>query len=267
MKKIIFFIFIHFNISLYAQNELKYDANITKQPEWVNLMYSEDTDIADVVNAFNIYYKNHELVKNKHTQYYKRWLRNISRFSNANIQQISKSSNVWECIGPWDFDKDANSRSYAPGSAHIYTVEQSVSNSDVLYAGSATAGAWKSIDKGNNWSLITKNLSLNTVYAIEIDYTNPDIIFISGNGGIYKSIDGGINWIIIGDASFTSLNHSVKDIKLKPSNNQELFVASNQGLFHSTNAGVNFNQIMSGNFLEIEFHPNSTDTMLSLIHI
>ena len=95
MKKIIFFIFIHFNISLYAQNELKYDANITKQPEWVNLMYSEDTDIADVVNAFNIYYKNHELVKNKHTQYYKRWLRNISRFSNANIQQISKSSNVW----------------------------------------------------------------------------------------------------------------------------------------------------------------------------
>ena len=83
MKKIIFFIFIHFNISLYAQNELKYDANITKQPEWVNLMYSEDTDIADVVNAFNIYYKNHELVKNKHTQYYKRWLRNISRFSNA----------------------------------------------------------------------------------------------------------------------------------------------------------------------------------------
>ena len=261
MKKIIFFIFIHFNISLYAQNELKYDANITKQPEWVNLMYSEDTDIADIVNAFNIYYKNHELVKNKHTQYYKRWLRNISRFSNANIQQSSKSSNVWECIGPWDFDKDANSRSYAPGSAHIYTVEQSVSNSDVLYAGSATAGAWKSIDKGNNWSLITKNLSLNTVYAIEIDYTNPDIIFISGNGGIYKSIDGGINWIIIGDASFTSLNHSVKDIKLKPSNNQELFVASNQGLFHSTNAGVNFNQIMSGNFLEIEFHPNSTDTM------
>ena len=261
MKKIIILIFIHFNISSYAQDELKYDANITKQPDWVHLMYSENRDIADVINAFNIYYKDHELVKNKHTQYYKRWLRNISRFSNASIQQSSKSSNVWECIGPWDFDKDANSRSYAPGSAHIYTVEQSVSNSDVLYAGSATAGAWKSIDKGNNWFLITKNLSLNTVYAIEVDYTNPNIVFISGNGGIYKSIDGGINWIIIGDASFTSLNHSVKDIKLKPSNNQELFVASNQGLFHSTNAGVNFNQIMSGNFLEIEFHPNSTDTM------
>ena len=131
----------------------------------------------------------------------------------------SKSNNQWQCVGPWDFDKDAASRSYAPGSAHIYTIEQSISSPNILYAGSATAGAWKTIDKGDNWDLITKNLSLNGVYAIEIDFTNPDIIYISGNNGIYKSYDGGINWIIIGDASFTNLSHSIKDIKLNPSNN------------------------------------------------
>ena len=128
-----------------------------------------------------------ELIKNKHTQYYKRWLRGISRFSNAKPTiQTSKSSNQWECVGPWDFDKDAASRSYAPGAAHVNTVEQSISNPNILYAGSATAGAWKTIDKGDSWSLITANLEIFGSYAIEIDHTNPDIVYISGPGGINK---------------------------------------------------------------------------------
>ena len=107
--------------------------------------------------------------KNKHTQYYKRWLRGISRFSNAKpTLQTSKSSNQWECVGPWDFDKDAASRSYAPGAAHVYTVEQSVSNPNILYAGSATAGAWKTIDKGANWELITRDLDIGFIYSLEM---------------------------------------------------------------------------------------------------
>ena len=208
------------------------------------------------------FYKKNELVKNKHTQYYKRWLRGISRFSNAKpILKTSKSSNQWECVGPWDFDKDAASRSYAPGAAHVYTIEQAASNPNVLYAGSATAGAWKTIDKGDNWNLITQDLFLNGVYAIEIDFTNPEIIYISGNGGIYKSYDGGVNWTVIGNATFTALSHSTKDIKLSTTNNQILFIASDEGLFKSIDGGNNFTLIMNGNFLEIEFHPSNPNTM------
>ena len=251
-----------FSFSLSAQVEMKYNAHAENLPTWVQLMYADNPDEGEVINAYTDYYKKNELVKNKHTQYYKRWLRGISRFSNAKpTLKTSKSSNQWECVGPWDFDKDAASRSYAPGAAHVYTVEQSVSNPNVLYAGSATAGAWKTIDKGDNWNLITQDLSLNGVYAIEIDFTNPEIIYISGNGGIYKSINSGSSWNIIGDAAFTSMSHSVKDIKLDPSINLELFVASDEGLFKSIDGGNNFTEIMSGNFLEIEFHPNSTDTM------
>ena len=260
MNKIIFILFF-LNISVYAQNEVKYDANSANLPIWVQLMYSDSPDEGEVINAYTNYYKKNELVKNKHTQYYKRWLRNISRLSDAKpTSQISKSSNQWECVGPWDFDKDAASSSYAPGAAHVYTVEQALSNPNILYAGTATAGAWKSTDKGNSWNLITSNLELNSVYAIEIDHNNPDIIYISGNGGIYKSFDG-INWVVIGDAAFTNLSHSIKDIKMCPDNNQILFVASDEGLFKSIDAGVNFMTVMTGNFLEIEFHPVSTDTM------
>ena len=262
MRIILFLLFTTLQFSVVAQVEMKYNAISENLPEWVQLMYAENPDEGEVINSYTNYYKKNELVKDKHTQYYKRWLRNISRFSNAKpTLQTSKSSNQWECVGPWDFDKDAASRSYAPGAAHVYTVEQSVSNPNILYAGSATAGAWKTTDKGDNWNLITQDLSLNGVYAIEIDFTNPEIIYISGNGGIYKSINSGSSWNIIGDAVFTSMSHSVKDIKLDPVINLELFVASDEGLFKSIDGGNNFTQIMSGNFLEIEFHPNSTDTM------
>ena len=253
------------SFSLFSQVEMKYNANSESLPIWTQLMYAENPDEGAVINAYTDYYKAHELVKNKHTQYYKRWLRSISRFSNAKPTfQTSKSSNQWECVGPWDFDKDAASRSYAPGAAHVYTVEQSVSNPNVLYAGSATAGAWKTIDKGDNWNLITQDLSLNGVYAIEIDFTNFNTVYISGNGGIYKSIDGGNNWSIIGGTNFVSLNHSVKDIKLHPQDNQKLFVASNHGLYLSNDAGLTFNQVMSGSFQEIEFQPSGTLNNMSL---
>ena len=262
MKKVLFLLFITFQLSVFSQVEMKYTTSSENLPNWSQLMYTENPDAGEVIEAYTTYYQKNELVKNKHTQYYKRLLRSISRFSDAKASTTSsKSSNQWECIGPWDFDKEAASRSYAPGAAHVYTVEQAVSNPNILYAGSATAGAWKTIDKGANWNLITADLALNGVYAIEIDFTNPEIIYISGNGGIYKSNDGGGNWTIIGDATFTNLSHSTKDIKLKPTNNMELFVASDEGLYNSLDGGLNFTQVMSGEFLEIEFHPNSADTM------
>ena len=260
MKRTLLFILICVNFSLKGQIEMTYKSN--NSPKWVQLMYLENTDVGSVIEEYNKFYKKNKFVKNKHTQYYKRWIRSLSRTTNFNKKKLkSKVNNQWECIGPWDFDKDANSRSYAPGSAHVYTVEQSKSNSNILYAGTATAGAWKTEDKGDNWNLITSNIALNRVYALEIDFINPEIIYISGNGSIYKSYDSGNNWAIIGDANFNSVNHSVKDIKLNPNNNLNIFIASSEGLFRSVDGGNNFTSVMNGNFLEIEFHPNSSDTM------
>ena len=262
MKKLILILFIFMYLNGFGQFEYKYDSKSKNLPQWVELMYSNKQDPGLVMSLYKDFYKQNDFIKNKHTQYYKRYIRNISReTSKKSNNSKSKSSNQWQCIGPWDFDISAESRSYAPGAAHLYTVEQAVSNSNVLYAGSATAGAWQSIDKGNNWNLITSNLELSSVYSIEIDFTDENTIYISGNNGIYKSIDAGNNWITIGNNNFTSLSHNVKDIKLNPQNNQILFVASNQGLFKSTDAGNTFSEIMNGDFQEIEFHPLSSDTM------
>ena len=260
IKLFLLIIFTYHNV--YAQIELKYKYKLNNLPKWVQEMYKDNSNPGSVIKLYEKYHKKNEFTKNKHTQYYKRWLRNMSRNSpDANTNFYSNSLNQWQCIGPWDFDKDAASRSYAPGAAHIYTIEQSANNSDVLYAGTATAGAWKTLDKGQNWHLITKNLQISRVYALEIDFINHNTVYISGDNKLYKSFDSGTNWIIIGDSVFNSVSHSIKDIKLKPSNNQEIFIASDQGLYSSVDAGNNFTKIFDGSFLEIEFHPNSSDTI------
>ena len=149
MRKTTIILIIVLCQSIYSQTEMKYNSNSETIPAWAVLMYSENPDEGEVIANYTSYFKTHTFTKNKHTQYYKRWLRNLSRTSNTltrNPQKANKS-NFWECVGPWDFDKEAASRSYAPGSAHAYTVEQSYSNPNVLYTGTATAGAWKSIDK------------------------------------------------------------------------------------------------------------------------
>ena len=261
MKHYLFIILLLSSLNALSQIEKKYDKSSDKLPNWVQLMYADEPNVGNVIEEYENYYKTNSFNKNKHTQYYKRWIRSFSRETIEVKISNNKSSNNWEGIGPWDFDINAESRSYAPGSAHLYTVEQSKSNNNVLYAGAATAGAWRSNNKGDNWFHITKDFHLSSVYAIEIDFQDEDIIYISGNGGLHKSIDGGINWNSVGGSNFNSQSHSIKDIKMHSLNNQIIFVASNKGLYKSIDGGITLNEIMSGDFQEIEFHPSSPDTM------
>ena len=177
MKKFLNLLFIVIQVSVFYQEEFKYNSHIDTLPNWVQIMYLENADKGDVIEAYTKFYKSNKFTKNKHTQYYKRWIRAIGRTTSF-TKKKSRSTNNWQCVGPWDFDKDANSRSYAPGSAHLYTVEQSISNPNILYAGSATAGLWKTIDKGDNWSLITNEIALNNVSVSYTHLTLPTILLV-----------------------------------------------------------------------------------------
>ena len=84
MRLLLFLFFIlSFSILSFSQQfEEKYAIGLNT-PEWVSLMYAEDPDIGEVVKAFKDYYSIYPFEKNKHTQYYKRWIRNISRDVNG----------------------------------------------------------------------------------------------------------------------------------------------------------------------------------------
>lgn len=287
MHKFIFTVlFLAVCFTIYSQTEQKYQVK-ENSPEWVKLMYANNPDVGKTVAAYNQYYKSNELIKNKYTQYYKRWLRAFSRSTlpltkdvltqqkahqnNAHfIQKSLKLKNdkaptsPWQCIGPWDFDKEAASRSYAPGAAHVYTIERAASDSLVFYAGTATAGLWKSIDGGQNWTLLTQNLILNRVFALEIDHSNSDIVYFESNGSVYKTTDGGVIWNIIGDAAFTTQSHQVKDIVMDPANTNILYLTSDNGFYRTVDGGNNWTPVLSGEFQEIEIHPTNSNIIYTI---
>ncbi len=257
--------------------EKKYNAQQEILPEWAQMMYAENADVGAVINAYETYYNTHDFVKDKHTQFYKRWLRQMKRDINgyqsgikdwATAQQNNKayltkieqnlqknSLNQWECIGPYDFDIDAASRSYAPGAAHVYTVEQSATNTDILYAGTATAGLWKTTNKGNTWYPLTNDYLLNSIRSIEIDHSNPNTIYFEGGNIVYKSTDGGSTFTLTGNASFQNSPHAVNDIVMHPTNNQELWLLSDDGLYHTTDGGNNWTSLSNNAHQELEYHP------------
>ncbi|MCC6460620.1 MAG: HYR domain-containing protein, partial [Saprospiraceae bacterium] len=269
---------------LQAQVERSYVVSASALPEWVQLMYADTPDIGAVTAAKNAYYRTHPFVKTQHTQYYKRWKRRLellgdaSRLSEAekratadNELQYLKTfqsagpdglpSPEWTCIGPFDFDKGAAATSYAAGAAHLYTVEQAPGNPNVLYAGAANAGLWKSTDKGLHWSLLTRDLLITTVYALEIDHTNADVVYFSGAGKLYKSTDGGATINQIGDAAFRAVPQDIKDIVMSPLSPNILLLASDQGLYRTTDAGNNWTKILPGDCQEIEFKPGAPNTI------
>ena len=75
-----------------------------------------------------------------------------------------------------------------------------------MYAGTATAGLFKSTNKGANWYCLTEALGIGSIRSIEIDNLNEDIIYFEANGELYKSNNGGATWNIIGDSVFQAIN-------------------------------------------------------------
>lgn len=274
------------SVSLYSQSIASGSTTIHEDlPHWVQLMYESDMNLDQVLAAFDDYYQNNAFVKNEHTQYLKRLLRERETYafqlqdpSLTEEQQLaakaaeryflqswqdqqSGRSGSWTEVGPYDWDHDAGGRSYAPGAAHVYTIEQCGSDPDVMYAGTATAGMWHSTDRGSTWTSITADLVTNQVYAIEIDPGNCNIILAAMMNGIFRSTNAGATWTETGDASFQSTDHATDDIKFAPGSITTVWAATNNGLYRSANGGSTWTQVMSGAFQEIEFHPSNSSVI------
>ena len=277
MKKIILLLISSCAFYTFAQMK-------STEPEWIALMHTPGVDIGDVKTAYDAYYQSHPFEKNAYTQEFKRMLMKHTRDNNGSLlgqpvdeskfkqkeylqrtaQAASSAVPDWSCIGPFDFDKESVSKSYAPGAAHVYTVEQAASNPQVLYSGTANAGVWKTINKGNDWACQTTGMMLTTVRALEIDYSNENTVYFNGAGKIYKSIDGGSSWSATGSAAFQATFIDANDIVMSPVNNQRLWAATQQGLYYTANAGGTWDTLASGIWQELEFKPGDPNTMYAV---
>ncbi|HVT01955.1 MAG TPA: glycoside hydrolase [Thermoanaerobaculia bacterium] len=155
----------------------------------------------------------------------------------------------------------------------------------VFYIGANNGGVWKTNDYGRIWSPIFDDQPTQSIGAIAIAPSNPDIIYVgSGEGlqrpdlstgdGIYKSTDAGKTWSHLGlrDAQ------QIPMIAIDPRNPNRLFVAAlghpygpneERGIFRSDDGGITFQKVLYKNenvgAMDVALDPSSPATVYAVL--
>ncbi|MCK5741448.1 MAG: T9SS type A sorting domain-containing protein [Chlorobi bacterium] len=179
-------------------------------------------------------------------------------------------SSVWELLGPED---TPSGTIRGQGIGRINVVRFFPGSTNLIWAGSASGGVWKSTDRGQHWKTFpfTQTLSLG-VSDIAVAPTNKNVVYVvTGDvdpaygkpfysAGLIKTTNGGTTW------SNTSIKYDLHNgaaltrILIHPDNSDVLILASSNGIYKSTDAGETWSKNASGAyFRDMEFspaHPN-----------
>ncbi len=135
-------------------------------------------------------------------------------------------------------------------------------DTNIIFAGSAQGGIFKTTDGGANWHPVFDGQSFLSLSWIEFNPVHPDTMFAgtgdrnmtrytySGNG-LYRSTDGGETW-----SSFALQQQGViSKIVINPQNTNEMYAAcmgspfvrdSLRGVYKTNNGGQTWNRILIG---------------------
>jgi len=116
-------------------------------------------------------------------------------------------------------------------------VKSLVIKPQLIYAGTTANTIYSSIDGGIQW-IDLKSVGVlpnDSIIALAIDPTNPQIVYVGTNNGIHKSTDGGLTWTF---ANLGGVNINV--LIISPINSKILYASSSEGLYQSTDGGAHW---------------------------
>jgi len=166
-------------------------------------------------------------------------------------------------------------------------------NPDIMFAGSASGGLWKTTvggtggTNGISWEYVETGFPVLGVSSVLIHPTNPNIIY-AGTGevynanttetgttgagnirtfrgtygvGIIKSVDGGVTWTKSLDFSRAN-NLSVNQMAFDPNNPAVVFAATTEGVYRTTDNGLNWTLVHSIVMaMDLCFKPGSSSVL------
>ena len=155
------------------------------------------------------------------------------------------------------------------------------SQPNLYYVGQVNGGVWKSDDYGRTWNPIFDHESSQSIGAIAVASSDPNIIYVaSGEGlhrpdlsvgnGIYKSTDAGKSWIHLGLRD----GEQIPALAIDPRDPNKIFAAvlghpygpsEERGLYRSTDGGQNWQKIISKDentgASDVEIDPSNPDVV------
>ncbi len=125
-----------------------------------------------------------------------------------------------------------------PTGTSAFTMAVDPTNSSIVYVGTQTLGAFKSVDGGVTFNAINNGIAPNpngtiNVRGIWVDPASPNVIFANCGSGIARSADGGNSWTIV------TSNYADEGIAFDASPGT-LYAAFLSSIFKSTDGGLTF---------------------------
>lgn len=164
-----------------------------------------------------------------------------------------------------DLLKNMKPRNIGPAgmSGRITAIDVVVSNPDIIYAGAASGGVWKSTSGGIKWEPIFTEQTTGSIGAIAIQQSNPSVIWVgtgegnprnslNGGDGVYRSLDGGENWEKMG----LEKTRHIHRIIIHPDDPNTIYVGAigspwgeheERGVYKTTDGGKTWNRILFNN--------------------
>ena len=206
------------------------------------------------------------------------YMRNLAIAHEAQKNTISFRDNSaeWEALGPKNFGGRTLCLAFHPN------------NPDILYAGSASGGLWKSTTAGAGaeaWERVALGHPVLGVSSIAINPDNPEEMYI-GTGevynytvampgvsnrltrgsygmGILKTTDGGLTWGKALDWSYGEMR-GVWDVVINPENTNTIWATTTEGTYRSLDAGENWALVHDFPMgIDLELHPADTTILFA----
>lgn len=158
--------------------------------------------------------------------------------------------------------EDLKPRNIGPAgmSGRITAIDVVTSNPQIIYAGSASGGLWKSESGGINWQPIMDSVNILSIGAVAIDQSNPDVVWagtgegnprnsLTGGYGLYRSLDAGKTWQLMGLEKTRNIHRIIID----KTNSDVVYVGAigspwgehpERGVFKTTDGGKTWNKIL-----------------------
>ena len=150
-------------------------------------------------------------------------------------------------------------------------------NSDILWAGSATGGLWKTENSGDSWQPMSDGIPSLAIGAIGIDpQNNQNMLIGTGEGyllasgflygvGVLKSNDGGLTWQMTALSFDDSLKFASLAIAWDYLNSDLVYIATTFGIYKSEDGGDTWELKLPGTATTIQMHPQQPNILFAAL--
>lgn len=166
------------------------------------------------------------------------------------------------------------------GAGRVNVVRFDPVNTNIIYAGTAGGGVWKTTNGGGSWTPLGDEFPVTSIADIAIDPNNGNNIYVAtGDGagyefgvsndfwggvytsGILRSTDGGITWAKATPIFDQSSREIVQRLVINPSNANVLLAATRTAVYRTTNGGNSWRKVLTAHCYDMEWKPGDPLTI------